>query len=266
MIGMGIIDLVLRLVLATGHLEGRRPVSLLVIANPGTGKSEALLRYSPYPCMMTTSYISFPKLIALHGPDIVQGKLHHLLLPDLALFVSRPKWVVTAELAAFGSLIEEGIINWRTQKASFHMDDTSIGMVAATTPRTLQEARFLAPAGFLSRFMKFSYQYSEETKGKIRAGIRGRLQQRFPKDALHPKQRFPVTGEPGVFSVFEEGGFIDILKDPDDVNGFRIQQQLESLAMAQALLRGSREVVSEDVKLITTLCRYFRSGVVEPEI
>ena len=270
MIKMGPVDLVLHLVLATGHLEGRRPVSLLVVAMPGTGKSEILLRYSEYPCMMTTTYTSFPRIINLYGADIVSGKLHHMLFPDFGLYSSRPKWIAASELAALGSLIEEGVVNWGTQRVNFHMNAAfGVGIIASATPRTLGEIRGLAPSGFFSRFLKFFYQYSEETGQSIRSGIRGRLQTKFPKDVRHPMQRFRVTANPEILREFEDQNLIALLKDPEDAQGLRIQQQLESLAMAQTLLRGGREVEHADVQLVMDLCRYFRNYVHEsqyPEI
>lgn len=258
------IDRIVRLVLASGHLLGERPLNLLVLGYPGTGKTELLAQYALTTGVLYTAYTSFSRLLVNHGRDIIQGNIRHIVLPDLGILVGRGKEASMAEISALSSLIEEGILRWETHKTVFEAPTPQgVGLIAATTHEMLNRISDLGSPGFLSRFLLVSFRYSHESAQVVYQSIANQQYRDVTPRPFNIQNSHKVAGDPDIFTRLTSGDFIKTVRNPEDTYGFRTQRQLQTLMLSNALLAGRDHVTLEDLYALVDLAPYLNAKYTE---
>jgi hypothetical protein len=156
----------LRLIVWTGRVRGESPVSVIIVAPPGSGKTSIIekLHWDPF------THFS-DDLTARELSKILNHHRHatHIILGDMMTLFAHKASVVSLTCSELRRCVEEGI-----GTDSFTGDTTEkrrkIGLITAIPEddyKSIRVKRQLKEGGFASRFLVVRYQYRPETKEKI---------------------------------------------------------------------------------------------------
>jgi len=149
--------------LISPYIKDEKPISLLIVAKPESGKSSVMKQYRGnngivYLTDCTTYGITRDIL-----PKIVSGEVKTIMIPDLLTPLSKETKTRQTFVAFLNSLIEEGIAKIITYGTVWNRD-AKANVITAVTDEALKDARHgWAKIGFLSRFIIFSYSYDLST-------------------------------------------------------------------------------------------------------
>lgn len=205
-----------------------------------------------------------------YGESISQGRVKHLVIPDLIKPMSRGKDTVHSLVAFLNALIEEGVISISTYAETVGVQQQGAtaqnhipvrcGLITTMAQGILLDARHhWARMGFMSRMLPISYTYNAGTQLSIHRSIANReylsdnpisldLPDEDVEIILQPPQTDALTTlASGLNSI------ISSTNNPDRVYGFRLQKHIQRLAMASALKHGREFVNQEDVDYLRSL-------------
>jgi len=289
MIDVELILGILETALWTAALKDEKPLSLMLIASVGDGKSEMLRKaYKPPKIKAewketkgkdgkttnrklqqqvehigsvlyttdTTPYTLYHKW----GELLKSGQIKHIVIPDFLSVLTKGKDAMPDTVRFYNSLIEEGILRIESRYSDFITEvPVQIGLITAVSLQDYKErsrTQKWGALGFLSRVLPVSFKYSEDTKKRI-------LHSTFLKE-YHNEGKFalafpdtPVSVE--LPSVYEEQvlKLANVLKDPSDKTGARRLKQLMAFVMADALKHGRDIVRDEDLERLWQYSRFF---------
>ena len=258
-----IVDLV-SLVLHTGGLKGRRPVSALLCAVPDSGKTVWIMgRFTE------NTGIHRAEVITRIGTArwLLQGrrweKYHHLIVPDLTTSLAGGSGSAEGLQSFLMGLVYEGIKDYHTLHLS-HLDldkPVTIGVVAGIVPTTLHRRRKdWAATGFLRRFLPISYSYTAEQTASTNLLCLDGMNRKPPPISLNYQLWNQVITPPArisrsLASVADGVAYAcDIGREKG--GGNTIREMLHSLVLAHALRRGSVVADGSDVAAIIRLSKY----------
>lgn len=255
LIGVNDVVLLIELALYSGYISNERPVSLLIIANPESGKTEMLLAFKNIRGVKAPTDITAYKILEQYGDDMAEGKIKHLIIPDLITPVSKKQETAVQFVGFLNALIEEGILEYQSFliTRSYPNQPARVGLLTSITPEYLKDTRHrLIRAGFMSRMLPVCYSYSESTLGRIRQYIANRsyhqdsgIEVNLPDDEKVIELPLPMTER-----IVERAS---ILGQATQTYGFRYQKQLQALAMANALKNNRDTVNQEDIDTVLRL-------------
>jgi hypothetical protein len=153
------------LALYSAYVKDVDPLSLLIIAPVGSGKTELLKAYA------INRGVTFYNDFTSYGvyqllSQIQAGLVRHVLVGDFVRLLARGKAVVREIVATLNALIEEGVQNIETFFVHFHSPKpVKAGVIAAlTTEEWRLRRRQWIRMGFLSRALPVSYVLAPEDK------------------------------------------------------------------------------------------------------
>ncbi|MFC1927360.1 hypothetical protein ACFLW7_02130 [Chloroflexota bacterium] len=270
MIGINTILGLLELVVFTGHIRGEQPVSTLVTAPPEAGKTSMVMKFVPNEGLVVLTDCTAYGIMRDYGQSIAQGRVKHLVIPDLIKPMSRGKDTVHSLVAFLNALIEEGVVSISTyaeqigvqSQAGAAQNQTPVrcGLITTMAQGILLDGRHhWARMGFMSRMLPISYTYNAGTQLDIHRSIANRdylsdtpIRLDLPSENAEIRLRSPQTDDlitlaSGLSSIAASAN------NPERVYGFRLQRQLQGLAMASALKHGRDVVTQEDVDYLRSL-------------
>jgi hypothetical protein len=256
LIGVNDVMLVIELALYSGYIRQERPVNLLIIANPESGKSEMLLAYRNNDGVKVPTDITAYKILEQYGDAMSAGEIKHLIIPDLITPISKKQETAMQFVGFLNALIEEGIVDYESYliQRDYANQPARVGLLTSITPEYLADRRHrLIHAGFMSRMLPVCYSYSEATAGRIRQYLASRsyhqeeggITLQLPEDLRDIQLPLPMTER-----IIERAS---VLGQATETYGFRYQRQLQVLAMANALKCGRDTVNQEDIDTILRL-------------
>lgn len=246
------------LTIYTGYiLNVPKPNSLLIIAKPESGKTEALKKFIP------NKNIAYLSDVTAHGierdflPKIENGEIRHLIIPDLLKPLSRKVSTVKTFVTMMNSLIEEGIGSVSTYAiARTSSKPVKCGLITAITDEIFNDRRHgWSKLGFLSRLVPFSYSYGMDSVKRVFDSILGfgylkeyDIQLKIPKEdkRINLPRRYAQAILPSVSTIAKA----------QDTYGFRLQKQFQALLQASALERGRLTVDAKDVDRVIHLMNW----------
>jgi len=239
------------LAILTGRVKNARPVSMLLIADTETGKTQVLEVFMNLKSIIWANDLSAKIIVDVVAPQAEKGKTH-ILIPDLLKVLSHQKIVAKNTITMLNSIVEEGlksVMFYGTQKEFKH--PVRCGVIAAIT-KAAYKARenYWKGIGFVGRCILVSFSYSDATKLKIHEHIRNG----FPAKMIEI-----VTGRPTSVEIPAEIAtrVQDLaIAETSSSTGFRIHKQLRALVQAQALYRGDTKVKMEDFEEIRRLSKF----------
>jgi hypothetical protein len=260
MIGIDTILGLLELVVLSGHIRGEQPVSALVTAPPEAGKTTMVMKFVTNEGLVVLTDCTAYGIMYDYGELITQGRIKHLVIPDLIRPMSRGKDTVHSLVAFLNALIEEGVVSISTyaEHVGVQNQGNSVqlavrcGLITTMAQGVLLDGRHhWARMGFMSRLLPISYTYNASTQLDIHMAIANRdylsdtpIRLNLPTEDVEIRLQSPQTDElitlaSGLNSI------ITSTNNPERVYGFRLQKHLQRLAMASALKHG-RDIVSQD--------------------
>lgn len=159
---------------ATGYLEGEIPKSLLLVGDPGVGKSATLDRFASVPTVRTLADITSDPLRKKVIPEAVRDGVRHLLFPEMIKIFQRNQ-NTTANTVGVLTLGMSGELH----EAFVGADDPvpvppgwSIGLIGAMTTKIFNDwHQTIMNNGLLSRMIPCHVRFSEATRREIEQAI-----------------------------------------------------------------------------------------------
>jgi hypothetical protein len=250
----------IRLTLYTAYVkEVPKPNSLIIIARPESGKTEALKKF------VINKNVAYLTDVTAYGiqrdylPKIEAGKVRHIIIPDLLKPLSRKKSTVDSFITMLNGLIEEGVSSMSTYATPgpvTYKKPVKCGLITAITTQEFTDKRHgWVKKGFLSRTIPFSYKYGMNTVTKVFNSI---LDLGYTKE--HdirldiPKQDIPIKLKPKYARAILPS--TATIAKAQQTYGFRLQKQFQALLQASALDRKRRAVNSRDVERVPHLMNW----------
>ena len=254
------IEEIIRTVMWTGYVKNERPVSLMLVAPPESGKTELIMKCAQLnnpPAFVFNDLTITGVRNMLEG--LKEGKYTHLVCPDFIKIISRKSSTVSNLTTMLNSLIEEGIIRIDIYNFQFFSPvPVRCGLISAMTPKTFTSRKlksYWGKIGLNTRMVLCSWTYNDIQIKKIYEYIKGGrhrseelIKIKFPKKPkdITMNKRYANTIEPISMGLAKD------MK----VYGFRFQKQLQTLVKARALMRKSDHVTKRDVNDVLMLSKW----------
>jgi hypothetical protein len=235
MIKIDCIKELIKTIIYTGYVEGERPINVFFVGNYGIGKSETLKLFDVNDNIAYFTDVTYMGIIKLLQ-DVKE--VRHIVIPDFLKITMKKASTVANIISCLNAGIEEGIDKISMMGQSFDFKGKRFGLISATTKMSFSQHRKTWDSmGFLSRMIIVSFDYKQSTKEEIFEYIfnRGYLTQGKEKMQL-PYKNIPVKLPRKLAAMLRD-------KDID----FRRQKQLQTLAMARAIINHPNETQNFEV-------------------
>jgi hypothetical protein len=259
MIRLEALEETIQATLFTAHVEGERPGSLLVVADFEMAKSETTVEFGDNEGILCLTDFTAFGLTKRYLPDLMDGRIRHLIIPDLMIPLSKSRETISSTVGFLSALTEEGvreITTYNFQDGLKLPRPVRAGVIAAIATQDFERWRKeWAQAGFLSRFLAFSYSYDSATVdcvfAAILAGIplANQIQLQFPPRPQHVEMPHDISRALETTARSMGAGL--------GIHGFRPLKHLIRLAKGRALSCGRTGVTAEDRDWILKMGRYF---------
>lgn len=281
LVGLELIQDSIELVLWTSYLKGEKPASLILLAEPESGKTELMKKYRENVGVYVRRRFSACGILE----DLIAGSIHmlferprilgHIVIYDLTSLFSFKHNTVDATIEFLSALTEEGLSEesyyWMRGNELKKFINLRGGIIAGVNKFGFFTAdggvkANMHKGGWFSRNIVISYGLSGTLVSRIYDSIsNGRY--RYDKDFVNkislelPRKRTKVYMTKQLAEEIADlarevaEGCSEGLKS-HDLRGFRLQKSLISLTKASALRDGRTEVNSEDIERIRYLSRW----------
>lgn len=222
-------------------LEGEQPVSVVMLADSGSGKS-GILRKLECPIThfltdMTTRDLS----LVMADP-----KKRIILLSDMQSIFSHKSTVSTMTTQALRNLLEEGIFN---DPFSGTKVNRRFGMLTAIPPNEYNQfSEMFQSGGLNTRFLIFEYRYHPSTIEKIHSAI---------EKNKSPKEKAVALPEDGEYirvtlpaKVAADCRRLAMTLKRENEMGIRLHHQIRRLVMGNAARFGRTVATKKDMEKI----------------
>lgn len=251
MIGVESLERIIKAALFTTRLEGEQPLSMMIIASVGAGKSSILSKFikdgTIHNGILYATDITPFALHKKHGADLKAGRIKVIMIPDLLNMLNKSKDQSDAFITFMNSLIEEGLARVESAQSSFYAEfPVQCSLLTAISKQDFDARRKKwSSLGFLSRTLPISYGYGKATVDNIFRSIMQREYSGSHKITLELPEttlvQMPVE-------IAAQGLQIaKTVKDDSDLYGFRRFKQIQTLLQGMALSQGRHIVGTEDI-------------------
>lgn len=254
MINTSIIEHLIKLCIYSTSILNERGVSLLIVAPVEHGKSELLKKFVKIEeVKITSDFNTF--IFSDFANEIQAGRKKTLIIPDFLRIVKKKYSTQANSLTIMNAITEEGWIG-KLPMGGIIEKPLRANILTAITQDEMKDKRHKwLRLGFLSRFIPVSYSYEEKTKQQIREYIKdGIYKTDNPYEFELPKLKQKVTLSKPLANQIEK---ISInIANENNLTGFRLQKQLQTLTMANALINNRDMVLEADVKTIEEIAKF----------
>lgn len=240
-------------VLWSGQVEKERPLSMILVAPPGAGKTSVLEHMECVTSHFFSDFTSREVLGAINGNQ----NITHLLLGDFLSVFGHNKSTIKLSINLLARLTGDTMRQkpWSGEEIA----PKRLGFISAIPPEDLNKREVkthIRSGGFASRFIMAKYNYSQKTIERIHKFIR---EGKYRKDA-----QIPINIKPGNIVVEVPS---EIAKDLDalarsikqDEIGFRAHHHLRTLACSVARMKSRNVVTKSDYEEVLHFCEFFKS-------
>lgn len=253
---------IIRASIWTGRLSDEKPVSIMLVAEQESAKTECLKYFRGTPSIRFVSDLTSRGLVP-YKKDIESGNLRHIVLLDVIRIISHGRNIADRTLQTLASLMEEG--ESETSDAGGRdswKDFPRIGVLMALTPKFFHSKRGKwRETGFLTRFVPVSFSYSEKAVHAIHLAIAAGHQLPLPKPEAIPALNYAISCSPKFSAMMARRA--EELGVRMKTYGFRYQRILRALAKAQARMEGRGAVNSSDVGKVLSWAEFFTDKEIE---
>lgn len=240
-----------KLLIWTGQLPDERPVSAIIVAPAGSGKTTMLENLQCEQATFVGDLTARPLSGIVSGSD----KVTHILLGDMLSLFGHKESTVKLTLRLVSQMTGEKILHdpWTGKEIPPRM----IGLITAIPPEDFQkQRRHTRTGGFASRFLVIKYSYKASTIAAIHRFI---SENKYSEIATYKPFVIP---NPGKWKVEINKDVSEKIKDfgmamKDDPLGFRAHRHLRALVKAEARRNARNFVKIEDFERIQSYCEFF---------
>ena len=239
---------------ATGWCANERPQSLMLIAEPGSGKTELLERFIVNPWLDFESDLTVRGLYAILKRARAGG-VTHLVATEFQKYFMRKSATADNMLGTLCQAMEEGVKNVQIGETSHNFGGAQLGFLGAFTPETFKDKkRLLQQTGFLSRAAVLEWGMSSEEVYAVMESINnGDRSDLRPVTVGVPDKKVRVELPAPLSKQFQEY----VWKRFRDHTVLRLFNRFRTLAMACALLDGRDIVHARDVEKVVAFDPYW---------
>ena len=254
MINTEILEHLVRLAIYSTAIKREKPVSVMLIAPPEHGKTEVLKKFAFISTVkIMTDFNTF--VFSEYANEYQLGLKKTIIIPDFIRVIKKKYSAQANSLTIMNAITEEG---WTGKLPLGQVTSKTIyaNIITALTTDELRDKRHKwNKIGFLSRFIPVTYSYSKLTVRQIREYIKDRIYHTDkPYDFKVPKIEIDVT-LPKELAREIENLSLDISEE-ENILGFRLQRQLQVLAMSNAVASQRNLVINEDIKIIEKITKF----------
>lgn len=251
----------IKLVLLTPYIKGERPVSILISARVESGKTELIRKANigPKRGVIYLNDVTAYGIQTKYLDEIANGNIRTIIIPDLITPLSRSPDTVKTLLAFLNSLIEEGVCEVQTFSKSIELKVPARCNIITSIAREFgSDQRYhWTKIGFLSRVIPVSYEYSPSSVYDIMQSIAERdyhnendfAYLEIPNGEVEVE--LPAVMAQKVAALAPQ--IVDVGHFAQNIYGFRLQKQLQTLCMASAIYNGRTIVEELDFQIVKQL-------------
>lgn len=244
---------ILKRVVASGYLKNGFPLSALVVAPVGAGKTVALkkvLGKSILGLSDCTPY-GITKLL----PEIRAKNIKHIIIFDLVEPMSRNRSTVNSLIGFLNSLIEEGIFKISTGFMTVN-EPLKLGLISSTTSTEIRDKRkgWLG-IGFISRMIPISFSYTNVDIIQILENLAQEKYKDILPEVLNLREKDIKENEEINQMLIPYAQELDT-HDSNKPLPFRRINQLKILLSANALINNRKEVTKEDFEWFKSIANW----------
>ena len=251
----------IELTLFTAYLKGDKPASLLIIAEPESGKTQLMKKYSHHEGISAYDECTAYTLVENENVRMEDGELKHVILYDMQDIMSSKKYYLSQSLRSMmKALMEDGLEYWSKYGQKVYFDTpVNVGFICGSTMSHVKDNRKAwVKDGFATRFIPFSYDFPIDVIKDIFTSIidgdyiskfESKIVLKFPKKKVririsrkHSKKLKKLANE--------------CSERYSGVRGFRLLKFFISLAKASALREMKTVVTDTDINRVIRIARY----------
>jgi len=251
LIGVDLVTELVQTTILTGRVLDGKPVSLLLIAAPESGKTSIVLQ-QPCEAAVVMNDVTGRGLQVLCQ---MKGELSHFILTDLTTVGAHKSNVARYTMSQMTAITEEGLKATAVGGQIETYQHGCRGIIACLTQTMARDKRaWWHRIGLASRMLPFCYEYGTPLVIKIKGCIDRDVKSRELGSFIIPKE--PVAVKFGVREVASVRHLADEMAGELKEIGIRRLKQFRALARAHALLRHTRKVGPNDVAFIERIQPY----------
>lgn len=249
MINTEVIEHIIKIAIYTTMLKRENPVSIILVAPVEHGKTEILKKFAFINSVKIISdFNTF--IFADFATEYQMNQKKTIIIPDFLRIVKKKSSTANNSLTIINAITEEG---WMGKLPMGQSIDRPIkaNVITAITKDEMGDKRHKwVKIGFLSRFIPISFSYNEATKQQIREYIKDRIYKLDDMQdfEIEEKEKIDIALPKKLANEIE---FIaKSIAIRNNLTGFRLQRQLQVLAMGNALSNKRNVVNEDDIKMI----------------
>jgi len=242
---------ILKRIIASGFIKNAKPLSCLLVAPVGAGKTTNLIKLSANKNIMALSDIT-PYGLTKLLPEIRAKGIKHIIIYDLVEPMSRSRSVVNNLIGFLNSLIEEGIFKIQTGYIEVK-EPIKLGLITCTTKSELiDKRRGWLGIGFISRLLPISFDFTSYDVIQILEDLACQK----VGDITYEKLKLAEKSIKENNMVFKKLiPYATEMSNPEE-KPFRKLEQLKILLMSNALIEGRKEVTERDFEWFKSIVNY----------
>jgi len=236
---------IVKLTLLSGYIKDVKPLSLLIVGEYGSGKTEILKHFNSQKNVFLTDLTYMGLLKVLKDNE----QISHITIPDYIKITNKRRSTSDNLTSFLNAVTEEGVGKISLYNFEADLKDRVVGLITAITKSSYdQNKRAWQGVGFLSRMLICSYSYKDDTINRIMEYIN--------KEEYIDKQLSEKIKGVRTFKI-ESNEEMNKQLNGIASKRFRTLKQLQTLSKACALERGSKKVEQEDIEEVKRLSKYF---------
>lgn len=162
LVGTKKLETVITNAIATAFVENSIPISIMLVADSGAGKSKTLIRFQGQHIMRCDD-LTTAGLFDMLAND-PKNEIRFLLIPDFNPVLSHKSSVSSLLIANLLSVTQDGTVNVQDGRQKKEMKHEPVGILTAVTPEMfIRYSKKWRELGVTRRIIPLHYTYSPET-------------------------------------------------------------------------------------------------------
>lgn len=249
----------IKLALLSAYIKDERPVSLLISAKVESGKTEVIKKAAICRGILYLNDVTAYGIQKHYLQQIANREIRTIIIPDLLVPFAKQHSTVETFIAFMNGLLEEGQVGVATYAMHIRLPvETRCNLITSTTRTDLAKQRDRwTRIGFISRMVPVTYEYAPSTVYRIMRSIAMQEYQSETDFAELELPEYDISVKLPSEIALQIESLVPLLAKGVEAYGFRLQKQIQTLCMANALYNRRTIVEEIDFSIISRLADHF---------